>query len=69
MFSSFIRPFVAKKASCGVLFGRETILNKICRKIGNKGGIVKDILYVAKERAATHYIWLTAFFNVAIKNQ
>jgi hypothetical protein len=53
-------------AYCGT---QETILNKICRKLENKGRIVKDIPYVVKEKAATHYIWLTAFFNVAIKNQ
>ena len=37
---------------------RETILNKIRRKIGNKGENVKDILYIVKEKGATHYMWL-----------
>lgn len=48
--------------------GRETILNKICRKIGNKGENVKDIPYVVKEKAATHYMWLAAFSHKAKKS-
>jgi hypothetical protein len=40
-------------------------LNKIRRKIGNKGGNVKDIPYVVKEKAATHYMWLAAFSHKA----
>ena len=57
---------MASSAYCGT---QETILNKICRKLENKGRIVKDIPYVVKEKAATHYIWLATLPHKAMKNQ
>ena len=43
-------------------------MNKRCRKIGNNAENVKDIPYIVKEKAATHYIWLAAFSHEVIKS-